>query len=74
MPELILPEGYAPKLSLKDTEIAIKRLKDFFEKALAKELNIMRVSAPLFVKPESGLNDNLSGDSVDGRASCRERV
>lgn len=62
MPELILPEGYSPKLSLKDTEIAIKKLKDFFERALAKELNMMRVSAPLFVKPESGLNDNLSGE------------
>jgi len=61
MPELILPKGYSPKLSLKDTEIAIKKLKDFFETALAKELNMMRVSAPLFVKPESGLNDDLSG-------------
>ena len=61
MPELILPKGYSPKLSLKETEIAIKKLKDFFETALAKELNIMRVSAPLFVKPESGLNDDLSG-------------
>ena len=62
MPELILPEGYSPKLSLRDTEVAIKKLKDFFERALAKELNMMRVSAPLFVKPESGLNDNLSGE------------
>ena len=62
MKGLILPEGYTPKLTLKETEIAIKKLKDFFETALAKELNIMRVSAPLFVKPESGLNDNLSGE------------
>ena len=62
MPKLILPKGYSPKLSLKDTEIAIKKLKDFFERALAKELNMIRVSAPLFVKPESGLNDDLSGE------------
>lgn len=61
MPQLIIPQGYYPKLSLRDTEIAIKQLKDFFEKALAKELKLMRVSAPLFVKPESGLNDDLSG-------------
>lgn len=60
MENLILPEGYRPKLTLKDTEIAIKKLKDFFEKALAEELKLMRVSAPLFVKPESGLNDDLS--------------
>ena len=62
MNQLILPKGYTPKLTLMETEIAIKKLKDFFETALAKELNIMRVSAPLFVKPESGLNDNLSGE------------
>ena len=62
MEDLIIPEGYKPRLSLKDTEIAIKKLKDFFEKSLAKELNLMRVSAPLFVKPESGLNDDLSGE------------
>lgn len=61
MQGLILPEGYRSKLTLTETEIAIKKLKDFFESALAKELNIMRVSAPLFVKPESGLNDDLSG-------------
>ncbi len=46
---------------LRDTQIAIKEIKDFFENRLAKELNLIRVSAPLFVKPESGLNDNLTG-------------
>lgn len=59
--ELIIPPGYQSKLSLKETEVAIKEIKDFFERALAKELNLIRVSAPLFVTPESGLNDNLSG-------------
>jgi len=58
---LILPEGYRSSLDLRETEVAIKRIKDFFETALAKELNLTRVSAPLFVQPESGLNDNLNG-------------
>jgi aspartate--ammonia ligase len=49
------------KLGIKETQIAIKILKDFFERELAKRLNLMRVSAPLFVRPETGLNDNLSG-------------
>lgn len=56
-----IPEGYKPELNIKETEIAIKDVKDFFEKELAKQLNLTRVSAPLFVKPETGLNDNLSG-------------
>lgn len=58
---LILPEGYNPGLNIKDTEIAIKFIKDHFENILAKEMNLTRVSAPLFVRPESGLNDNLNG-------------
>lgn len=61
MKGLIVPEGYMSKLGLKDTEIAIKRIKDFFESRLAQELHLTRVSAPLFVKPETGLNDNLNG-------------
>lgn len=58
---LIVPKNYKPTLDIIDTEIAIKKLKDYFEKELAKELSLIRVSAPLFVKPETGLNDNLSG-------------
>lgn len=53
--------AYESKLSLLDTEIAIKKVKDFFQGELAKELELLRVSAPLFVTPESGLNDNLNG-------------
>lgn len=49
------------KLSVKETQIGIKIIKDFFERELAKKLNLIRVSAPLFVRPETGLNDNLSG-------------
>ncbi len=49
------------RMNPKETQVAIKELKDFFEKNLSDKLNLIRVSAPLFVTPESGLNDNLSG-------------
>ncbi|MGQ9778920.1 MAG: aspartate--ammonia ligase [Bacillota bacterium] len=57
----LLPTGYRPKLDLRATEVAIKKLKDFFEAELARALNLTRVSAPLFVRPETGLNDDLNG-------------
>ena len=59
--ELAIPEGYKPLLGLKQTEIAIKQVKDFFENRIAKELTLTRVSAPLFVKSDTGINDNLNG-------------
>lgn len=59
--ELILPEHYEPKYDIRETERAIKLVKDTFEKQLARNLNLERVSAPLFVRPESGLNDDLNG-------------
>ena len=52
---------YKSILDVKKTQLAIKSCKDFFERELAKKLNLVRVSAPLFVTPESGLNDCLSG-------------
>ena len=58
---LIVPKNYNPVLDLRDTEIAIKLVKDFFETELSKALNLTRVSAPIMVSPESGLNDNLNG-------------
>ncbi len=61
MAKIMIPEDYQPALGLKDTQIAIKKVKDFFQNQLAAELNLQRVSAPLFVTPESGLNDNLNG-------------
>lgn len=61
MEHLIIPEGYEPAIDLRETQIGIKIIKDFFERELAKQLNLTRVSAPLFVLPESGLNDNLNG-------------
>ncbi|MGB6128528.1 MAG: aspartate--ammonia ligase [Psychrilyobacter sp.] len=52
---------YESKLSLLETEVAIKKLKDFFQSSLSYELNLTRVSAPLFVRKTSGLNDDLNG-------------
>lgn len=59
--KLAIPKAYKAYLDLRETEVAIKKLKDYFENALAYELYLTRVSAPLFVKPETGLNDNLNG-------------
>ena len=61
MEHLIIPEGYVSALSLYDTQIAIKTVKDFFQQTLSSQLNLLRVSSPLFVDPLSGLNDNLNG-------------
>ena len=61
MKNLSIPAGYHPALNLHDTQIAIKTVKDFFQSLLAERLNLLRVSAPLFVTPQSGLNDNLNG-------------
>ena len=61
MEHLITPAGYKPVLDLRETQVAIKEIKDFFQRELAKQLNLTRVSAPLFVDPSSGLNDNLNG-------------
>jgi aspartate--ammonia ligase len=60
-PKLILPRAYQPLLDVKETERAIKALKDFFELSLATELNLSRVTAPLFVKGGTGINDDLNG-------------
>ncbi|MEN8078152.1 aspartate--ammonia ligase [Clostridioides difficile] len=59
--KVFVPENYKSNLSLIETEIAIKEVKDFFETQLAKALNLTRVSAPLFLENSSGLNDNLNG-------------
>ena len=59
--KLIVPKDYASKMDLMETQVAIKVLKDKFEKELSRKLNLDRVSAPLFVKKSSGLNDDLSG-------------
>ena len=56
-----LPAGYKPLLDIRQTQVAIKKVKDFFERDLAIQLNLTRVSAPLFVRSDSGLNDTLNG-------------
>lgn len=61
MSNFLLPKNYKSELNLYDTQIAIKTVKDFFQTLLAERLHLLRVSAPLFVAPESGLNDNLNG-------------
>ena len=61
MDNLIIPKNYHSALNLHDTQIGIKTVKDFFQNLLAERLNLLRVSAPLFVEPDSGLNDNLNG-------------
>ena len=61
MEKLIVPLGYQSDLDLHDTQVAIKTVKDFFQQTLAQKLNLLRVSAPVFVDPLSGLNDNLNG-------------
>ena len=58
---MIIPKNYKCELGVLETQKAIKNLKDFFQSELSKELSLLRVSSPLFVLPETGTNDNLSG-------------
>jgi aspartate--ammonia ligase len=58
---IIVPKDYKSNTTLIETEVHIKKIKDFFEKTLAETLNLTRVSAPLFVDSKSGVNDNLNG-------------
>ena len=69
MPELVINENYKPKLSLRETERAIKSIKDFFQENLAKELNLQRVSAPLFTRKGTGVNDDLNG--IEAKATFK---
>ena len=59
--KLVIPQNYKSSLSLKETEKAIKVIKDFFESNLAAELKLRRVTAPLFVPRGTGINDDLNG-------------
>ena len=61
MNRVIIPEGYRPPLGTFDTQRAIEFIKHNFQRELTYALNLRRVSAPLFVRQESGLNDNLNG-------------
>jgi len=61
MSNVVVPSGYASHLSLYQTQVAIGNMKRLFENNLAQALSLHRVSAPLFVEPHTGLNDDLSG-------------
>ena len=61
MEHLKIPKNYESALSLHDTQVGIKTVKDFFQRLLAERLNLLRVSAPLFIDPASGMNDDLNG-------------
>lgn len=61
MSKFTIPEGYQSLLNLYETQTAIGKLKRTFEDNLKEALNLKRVSAPLFVDPKTGLNDNLNG-------------
>ena len=61
MSKLNIPDGYTSTLDLKQTELAIKKIKDFFLSSLSSELRLRRVTAPLFVLRGLGINDDLNG-------------
>ena len=58
---LIFPKDYDPRLTIRETQAAIKYIRDTFQKEFGKEMGLERISAPLFVRKSSGLNDDLSG-------------
>ena len=72
MSKVIVPKGYSSALGMYDTQTAIGLLKRTFEERLCLALNLKRVSAPLFVDPETGLNDDLSGIERPVRFDLKE--
>ena len=72
MAKLFVPEAYRSVLDTKETEHAIVMIKDFFQTALATELNLRRVTAPLFLPAGTGLNDDLNGVEVPVRFAVRD--
>ena len=58
---LTVVKNYASVLGLRETERAIKDVKDIFERTLSEKLNLERITAPLFVEKSSGINDDLNG-------------
>ncbi|MGI6298970.1 MAG: aspartate--ammonia ligase [Saccharofermentanales bacterium] len=69
---LMIPAGYCSKLDIRETEIAIKMIKDRVEEQIADSLNLTRVSAPLFVRRGTGLNDDLNGIERPVRFDIRD--
>ena len=76
----IIPENYDPKMDIRETERAIKFVKDHFELDLARRLNLHRITAPLFVRADSGIQDNLNGIErpvsfeVKGVGNCEYQI
>ncbi len=58
---LIIPESYEPKLSVRETQEAIRYIRETFQDEFGQQLNLSRVSAPMFLEKKTGLNDNLNG-------------
>ena len=69
----VLPAGYRSKLSVYETQRAIEFIKQSFQKNLCAALNLKRVSAPLFVRSDTGLNDDLNGVERAGLLRCAGR-
>ncbi len=69
---LMIPEGYRSRLDVRETEIAIKLIKDRVEEQIADTLNLTRVSAPLYVRRGTGLNDDLNGVERPVRFDIRD--
>ena len=72
MSKITVPKGYKSALGMYDTQTAIGLLKRTFEERLCLALNLKRVSAPLFVDPATGLNDDLSGVERPVRFDLKE--
>ncbi|MBQ9993391.1 MAG: aspartate--ammonia ligase [Clostridia bacterium] len=72
MGKLYIPENYSSKLGRRDTQRAIKTIKDSFQRRLAESLNLERITAPIFVLKSSGLNDDLNGHERKVEFTLRE--
>ena len=70
---LITPAGYKPRMSVRETEKAIKFVKDTFQHQFVKSFGFERLSAPLFVKSKTGVNDDLSGTERAVRFDVKEQ-
>jgi len=70
---LITPIGYKPRMSVRETEKAIKFVKDTFQRQFVKSFDFERLSAPLFVKSKTGVNDDLSGTERAVRFDVKEQ-
>lgn len=70
--KLLVPRGYRSVLDLKEAERAIRLIKEFFQVNLAVELSLSRVSAPVFVRSGTGINDDLSGVERPVRFNIRD--